>query len=90
MLLSRDLAYEFLRNVLVVEITTTVRGIPQEVLLGSREGLPRRCVANFDNLHSVPRSTLQSRVGTLAKSRIGEVKCALGYALGWPELALPE
>jgi mRNA interferase MazF len=38
MLLSRDAAYEFLNHVLAVEITTTVRGIPQEVRLGSREG----------------------------------------------------
>lgn len=90
MLLSRDAAYEFLNNVLVVEITTTVRGIAQEVPLGYRERLPGRCVANFDNLHSVHRTALQSRIGSLAKSRVGEVKKALGYALGWPELTISE
>jgi len=90
MLLSRDAAYEFLNNVLVVEITTTVRGIAQEVSLGYRERLPRRCAANFDNLHSVRRTALQSRIGSLAKSRVGEVKKALGYALGWPELTISE
>lgn len=90
MLLTRDLACEFLNNVLAVEITTTVRGIPQEVQLGRREGLPRRCVANFDNLHSVHRTSLQRRIGSLARGRVGEVKRALGYALGWPELTLPE
>jgi len=90
LLLSRDAAYEFLNNVLAVEVTTTVRGIPQEVPLGPREGLPRRCVANFDNLHSVQRAALERRIGALARSRIGAVKRALGYAVGWPELTLPE
>ncbi len=90
LLLSRDAAYDFLNNVLAVEITTRVRGIPQEVTLGSREGLPRRCVANFDNLHSVHRPDLQRPIGALSRSRIAEVKRALGYALGWPELTLPE
>jgi mRNA-degrading endonuclease toxin of MazEF toxin-antitoxin module len=90
LLLSRDLAYEFLTNVLAVEITTTIRGIPQEVSLGRREGLPARCVANFYNLHSVRRATLEGRLGVVAKTRIAEVKRALGHALGWPELTLPD
>jgi mRNA interferase MazF len=90
LLLSRDLAYEFLTNVLAVEVTTTIRGIPQEVPLGRREGLSTRCVANFDNLHSVPIAALEGRAGAIARSRIGDVKRALGHALGWPELTLPE
>ncbi|MHB8878143.1 MAG: type II toxin-antitoxin system PemK/MazF family toxin [Myxococcaceae bacterium] len=90
MLLSRDAAYGFLNSVLAVEITTTLRGIPQELSLGAREGLPRRCVANFDSLHAVQRTALLSRIGSLGGSRVREAKRALGYALGWPELVLPE
>jgi mRNA interferase MazF len=90
LLLSRDAAYEFLNNVLAAEVTTTVRGIPQEVALGPREGLPRRCVANFDSLHAVPRAALQCRACSLPRSRIAEVKRALGCAVGWPELTLPD
>lgn len=89
MLLSRDAAYEFLNNVLAVEVTTTVRGIPQELTLGAPEGLPRRCVANFDSLHAVHRAALKKRIGSLRGSRVAEAKRALGYALGWPELVLP-
>jgi mRNA interferase MazF len=90
MLLSRDLAYEFLNNVLIVEVTSTIRHIPQEVFLGPREGLPRRCVANFDKLHRVRRDSLRGRIGALAKARVPEVKRAVGHALGWPELTLSE
>ena len=88
LLLSRDSAYEYLSNILVVEITTTIRSIPQEVALGPRDGLSRRCAANFDNLHAIPRAVLEQRIGALRGARIAEAKRALGHALGWPELVL--
>lgn len=86
LLLSRDGAYEYLNRVIVVEVTTTVRDIPVEVSLGRAEGLRHPSVANLDNLHVVPKSRLASRIGALRPSRVGEVKRALGYVLGWPEL----
>ena len=85
-LLSRDSAYEYLNRVLAVEVTSRVRGIPQEVALGAREGLPQRCVANLDNLRAIPKSVLRQRAGRLAPRRIEELKRALGYTLGWTEL----
>jgi mRNA interferase MazF len=85
-LLSRDSAYEYLNRVLAVEVTSRVRGIPQEITLGAREGLPQRCVANLDNLRAVPKNALRQRAGRLAPRRIEELKRALGYALGWTEL----
>ena len=86
LLLSRDAAYEYLAGVVVVEVTSTVRDIPVEVRLGSAEGLRRVSVANFDNVHVIPRRLPKSRIGRLRESRIGEAKRALGFALGWPEL----
>lgn len=86
LLLSRTSAYAYLTRVLVVEVTTTVRGIPQEVSLGEREGLRRACVANLDTLRSVPTSCLDAPAGRLAARRHVEVKRALGHALHWPEL----
>jgi mRNA interferase MazF len=86
LLLSRSSAYSYLTRVLAVEITTTVRGIPQELALGRREGLSRRCVANLDTLRTIPRVSLDSRAGYLAASRHVEVKRALGHVLHWPEL----
>lgn len=88
LLLTRNQAYEYLNKVIVAELTTRVRSIPQEVTLGRGEGLPRACVANFDNIHVVPVSALSKRIGRLARGRHREAKQALGYALGWPELKL--
>ena len=86
LLLSRTPAYEYLQKVLVAEVTTRVRGIPQEIPLGKREGLPRACVANLDTLRPIERSLIGDRLGLLASSRHCEVKRALGYALDWAEL----
>lgn len=73
-------------RVLVVEVTTTVRAIPQEVALGRREGLARACVANLDALRTIPRASLVARIGRLPASRHVDVKRALGHVLHWPEL----
>jgi mRNA interferase MazF len=86
LLLSRDSAYEYLNRILAVEVTSRMRGIPQEVGLGRREGLPQSCVANLDNLRAVPKSALTKRAGRLGSRKISELKRALGYALGWTEL----
>lgn len=86
LLLSRSPALVYLNRVLAVEVTTTVRGIPQEVSLGKREGLPRPCVANLDALRTVPRDCLTTRIGRLSAGRFVEVKRALGHVLHWPEV----
>jgi len=85
LLLTRSAAYPYLNKAIVAEITKTIRGIPQEVPMGEPEGLVPS-VANFDNIHVVAKEHLSSRVGVLAAVREREVKRALGYALGWPEL----
>ena len=86
LLLGRTAAFAYLTRPLVVEVTTTIRGIPQEVSLGKREGLPRRCVANLDALRTVPRECLRRRIGQIAPRRYVEVKRALGHVLHWVEL----
>jgi len=86
LLLTRTPAYAYLAKVIVAEVTTTVRGIPQEVPLGRREGLARPSVANVDNIHVVAKVRIGDLLGTLPDDRHREVKRALGYALDWPEL----
>lgn len=88
LLLTRPAAYEYLTKVVVAEVTTRVRGIPQEVALGRDEGMERPSVVNLDNLHVVPKGQLGEVIGMLKGSRHREVKRALGYALDWPELKL--
>ncbi len=85
-LLSRGSAYQYLHKFVVAEITTTIRGIAEEVPLGRAEGLPRPFVANCDNLRTVARSSLVKKAGALPVNRHVEIKKALGHALAWTEL----
>jgi mRNA interferase MazF len=86
LLLSRDDAYSYLNKFIVAEITTTIRNIPMEVSLSTRDGLPARCVANCDNIRTVRRDWLVEKISRLAPARQAEVKRAVGYAFGWDEL----
>ena len=88
LLLTRTAAYPYLNKVIVAEVTSTIRGIPQELSVGRREGLARSSVVNLDNVHVVPKGLLGDRIGALTPDRQQEVKRALGYALDWPELKL--
>ena len=86
--LSRTPAYGYLNKVIVAEVTSTIREIPQEVPLGRREGLRGPSLVNLDTLHVVPTACLGRRIGIVAPPREREVKRALGYALGWAELKI--
>lgn len=86
LLLSRDAAYQYLNKFTAVEVTTTIRHIAMEIPLGKAEGLSKPCVANFDNIRTVPRSALVKRIGQLGPLRREDAKRALGHSLGWVEL----
>jgi mRNA interferase MazF len=86
LLLTRAAAYAYLNKVIVAEVTTTIRNIPQEVSLSTSEGVARPSVVNLDNLHVIPKPALGERLGRVASEREREIKRALGYALDWPEL----
>lgn len=86
LLLTRNEALHHLSAITVVQITRTRRGIPQEVPLGSAEGLPAASVANFDNVLTIPRWRLLTPIGTISGPKVLAVKIALGRAFAWTEL----
>ena len=80
-LLSRDVAYRVRRAVTVAPVTTTIRDIPVEVVLDEGDGLPRRCVVNLDDVTTIPKELLQSRLAVLSRERLLAVETALRFAL---------
>ncbi len=84
-LVSRRSSYAVRASVTVVEVSRTVRGIPTEVALGRREGLPGKCAANADNLVTMPKVWLESRIGSLPHEKAAALDRALRYALELPE-----
>ncbi|MBU1670799.1 MAG: type II toxin-antitoxin system PemK/MazF family toxin [Actinobacteria bacterium] len=81
LLLSRDAAYDVRTSVTVAPLTGTIRSIPSEVRLGRREGLKKDCVANLDDLQTVPRSMLIERLTTIPEEKMSQVAEAISFAL---------
>ena len=81
-LVSRDAAYAPVRTrVIVIEVSRTVRTIETEVLLGKRDGLPVRCVANADNMATIPKAWLEECIAVLGPQRMIELDRALRFAI---------
>ncbi len=81
LVLTRSQAIPVLHSILVAPITRTIRGIPTELLLGPDDGLPRECVAAFDNTGAIPKRYLTERVCTLNPVRMHEACVALRNAV---------
>jgi mRNA interferase MazF len=84
LLLSRDSAYGVRTAITVAPLTRTVRRIPVEVPLGPQEGLPARCVANLDDIATVPKALLESRITDLPREKMAAVAEAIRFALDLP------
>ena len=68
-------------HVLVVPVTTRVRGLPTEVGLDRRNGLTHRSVANCDTIQLVAKSWLERRLGELDAEQTERLADALRFAL---------
>lgn len=82
-ILTRDSILEYLGEVSVAPITTTVRGIASEVRLGVEDAMPRECAVNLDHVQTVSKGRLGALVATLAPGRLGEIREALLFSLGF-------
>lgn len=83
-LVSRDEAYGVRELVTVVPVTTRVRDIPVEILLGPEEGLTRRSVANADTITTIPKSLLRQCAGMLGTDKVARLDEAIRFALSLP------
>ena len=80
--LSRNAAIPRLRRALVAPCTTTIRGLPSEVILDPAEDpIPRTSAINLDSVESVAVAVLVERVGQLSDSRMRDVCAALEVAV---------
>lgn len=81
-MLSRDAAIPRRRRALIGPCTTTIRGLPSEVLLEpGQDPIPRVSAVNLDSVESVPVGTLTERIGRLSDTRMRQVCDALAVAV---------
>ena len=85
LILSRDPVIEYLGEVTIAPVTTTIRNIPSEALLTKADGLPWECVVNCDHLQTVSKGKIGPLIATLSTSRMTEVAEAISLALALTE-----
>lgn len=79
--LSRDAAIPRLRRALIAPCTTTIRGLPSEVVLEPGDDpIERQSAVNLDSIESVSIAVLVERIGTLSGLRMREICRALEVA----------
>lgn len=82
LVLTRGSAIHYLSRVTVAPITSSIRGVPSEVVLDVGDGMKQRCAANLHNLVTVAQRSLGRRLAQLGEERMREVCAAIGFALG--------
>lgn len=83
LILTRDSALEFLGDVTVAPITTTIRDIPTEVPLTQADGVPRDCAVNLDHIQTVSAGRVGALITHLGPTHMMRVRTALLFALGF-------
>ena len=82
LVLTRGSSIRYLSRVTVAPITTSIRGVPSEVVLDVGDGMKQPCAVNLHNLVTVAQHSLGRRVAQLGETRMREVCAAIGFALG--------
>lgn len=80
LVLTRHEACAVLNQILAAPATTVIRGIPTEVVIDERDGMPRQCALSLDNVTLIRPALCTERITTLDAARMAEVCEALGHA----------
>jgi mRNA interferase MazF len=81
LVLTRNSVLEYLGEVTVAPITSTLRDIPSEVALDQDDGMAKVCAVNCDHLQTVSKAKLGGLITTLSPSKLLEVRKAVSFAL---------
>lgn len=65
LVLTREIIRPHLNQVTVAAITSTIRGLSTEVIVGRRNGLSNDSVVNCDLVYTIPVADLGAQIGWL-------------------------
>ena len=80
--LTRQEVLPLLHTAMVAPITSTIRGLPSEVIVGVDEGLRHDSAVNLDHVQTVEQRLLHRNVGSLSPAKMRQVCRALAIATG--------
>jgi len=81
LVLTRDSVLEYLGEVTVAPITSTVRDIPSEIFLSKQDGMPKDCAINFDHIQTVSKRKIGTLLTTLSAEKLEQVSEAVLFSL---------
>ncbi len=81
LVLTRDSILEYLGEVTIAPVTSTVRDIPSEVLLSKQDGMKRDCAINLDHIQTVSKGRIGSLIIILSSEKLEQVRSAILFAL---------
>ena len=81
LVLTRGSAIGYLSRITIAPITSTIRGVPSEVVVGPDDGVKQPCAINLHNLITVSKAGVGRRVAQLGDERMRDVCRALAFAL---------
>lgn len=81
LILTRNSIIEYLSEVTVAPITSTIRDIPSEVFLSKQDGMRNDCAINFDHIQTVSKARIGAVIASLAEERLTEIRGAICFAL---------
>lgn len=82
LVLTRGSAIGYLSRLTIAPITSAIRDVPSEVVIGQDEGMKQTCAVNLHNVITVAKDGIGRRVARLGEERMREVCQALAFAVG--------
>lgn len=83
-LVSRPHAYQVRSAVTVVPLTRTARPIRSQVALSPEDGVPKRSVANADDITTIAKERVREHITTLSQEKVSALDAAIKFALDLP------
>jgi len=80
-ILTRDSIIEYLGEITVAPVTSTIRDIPTEVVLFGQDGMPQDCAVNCDHIQTVAKGKIGPAITTLPPDKMEQVRHAIAFAL---------
>src|SRR4030042_4146932 len=82
-ILTRNSILEYLGEVTVALVTSTIRDIPSEVRLSRQDGMLNDCAINCDHIQTVSKAKIGSLITHFSKEKLFQVRNAICFALNF-------
>ncbi len=82
LILTRNSAINYLGEITIAPITSTIRSIPTEVVLDVKDGMKNKCAVNLDHIQTIPKSRIGAFITKLSMSKMQQISNAIAFALG--------